>query len=154
MILMNLIIIFRVITQFRTKDRRLKGFVKKTPLRAWTHYKHGCCNIVLLCMVITISVLCCLTSLTLWILLPQGLWWVVVVPVQDVFVCQHHNVTLPVSILRKHSILNQFNYKDGKKSQYEHTIEVEKYMLNLQWNAANEIYINFNKLYKYNVNKE
>lgn len=63
-------------------------------------------------------------------------------------------MTLPVSILQKQSILNQFNYKDGKKSQYEHTIEVEKYMLNLQWNAANEIYINVNKLFKYNVNKE
>lgn len=64
-------------------------------------------------------------------------------------------MTLPVSILQKQSILYQFNYKDGKKSQYEHTIEVEKYMymLNLQWNAANEMY-NINKLYKYNVNKE
>lgn len=33
------------------------------------------------------------------------------------------------------------------------TIEVEKYMLKLQWNAANEMY-NFNILYKYNVYKE
>lgn len=32
-------------------------------------------------------------------------------------------------------------------------IEVEKYMLKLQWNVVNEMY-NFNILYKYNVYKE
>lgn len=51
----------------------------------------------------------------------------------------------------KHSILNQFNYKECTKKQHKHTIKVEKYMLNLQWNAENEIITSVNK---YIVKKE